>query len=276
MRSFTAPLKVQRRQAQLGQYARRNRRAPTESEARLWEALRGGRLGVRFRRQVPIGGLYIVDFLAPSARLVVEVDGGYHAHRARSDERRARNLARLGYRVLRLPAALVMRTTAAAVQRVLEAFPPGIAAPPANLRPPFQISLPPPRSTNTSRAGDEMGSKSWTKSYSEIAASFATALVEARFDAAHALLTPELKEELSPEMLRIKLRNMYCRYAEGEPTGIHYDEEFAMDDWYGRRPDEIGLAYVGIHGDSWNEAVTVVVREANGSLAISGLEWGRP
>ena len=50
----------------------------TESEARLWSRLRGRRLGVAFRRQVVIGNA-IVDFCAPAARLVVEVDGGYHA-----------------------------------------------------------------------------------------------------------------------------------------------------------------------------------------------------
>jgi very-short-patch-repair endonuclease len=82
------------------------RAAPTTSEALLWEALRGSRLGVGFRRQVPIGR-YIVDFCAPSARLVVEVDGGYHAERARADARRHRALLELGYRVVRVPAALV-------------------------------------------------------------------------------------------------------------------------------------------------------------------------
>jgi len=87
---------------------------------------------------------------------------------------------------------------------------------------------------------------------------------------------PELKEKLSPEMLRLKLHQMYSGYADGNPTGIHYDEEFAMDDWYGKRHGEIGSAYVGIHGDGWNEAVTVAIREANGSLAISDIEWGRP
>ena len=58
----------------------------TLSEARLWEALRGSKLGVGFRRQVPIGE-YIVDFLAPSARPIVEVDEGYHADRASADAR---------------------------------------------------------------------------------------------------------------------------------------------------------------------------------------------
>jgi very-short-patch-repair endonuclease len=61
---------------------------------------------VRFRRQVVIGR-FIVDFLAPSARLVVEVDGGSHALRARADARRDRKLRRLGFRVLRVEARLV-------------------------------------------------------------------------------------------------------------------------------------------------------------------------
>jgi len=41
------------------------RRDPTPSEARLFEAVRGGRLGVSFRRQVTVLGRYIVDGNAP-------------------------------------------------------------------------------------------------------------------------------------------------------------------------------------------------------------------
>ena len=51
------------------------RHAPTPSEARLFEAVRGGRLGVAFRRQVPVLGSYIVDLLAPEVRLVSHVSG---------------------------------------------------------------------------------------------------------------------------------------------------------------------------------------------------------
>lgn len=50
---------------------------------------------------------FIVDFLAPAARLIVEVDGGYHCRRVAADARRDRALHRLGYRVLRLDAELV-------------------------------------------------------------------------------------------------------------------------------------------------------------------------
>lgn len=95
-------------------HARQMRSSLTTSEQALWELIRGRRLGVQFRRQVPIGR-FIVDFLAPAKRLVVEVDGGYHARRAVADERRDRVLRRLGYRVLRLPAALVLSAPGEAV-----------------------------------------------------------------------------------------------------------------------------------------------------------------
>ncbi len=54
---------------------------PVGSEKVLWEALRDRRLdGVRFKRQAPIDR-FVVDFFAPSARLVIEVDGSAHAGR---------------------------------------------------------------------------------------------------------------------------------------------------------------------------------------------------
>ena len=103
-------------------YAAQNRAGLTESEARLWSGLSAGQLGVSFRRQVPLGHRFIVDFLAPRARLVVEVDGGYHARRCAADAHRDAKLGRLGYRVLRLPAALVMEDLQAAVALVRAAL----------------------------------------------------------------------------------------------------------------------------------------------------------
>jgi very-short-patch-repair endonuclease len=65
-----------------------------------------------------------VDFVAPAARLVVEVDGGYHARRVTADARRDRTLTRLGYRVLRLDAELVLKHPEAAVGRIRAALAP--------------------------------------------------------------------------------------------------------------------------------------------------------
>jgi very-short-patch-repair endonuclease len=110
------------RKALLDERARGMRASLTPSEALLWDRLRGRRLGPLFRRQVPLLGRFIADFLAPAERLVVEVDGGYHAEQARTDARRDAVLARAGYRVLRLDAALVVRDIEAAVSRVRAAL----------------------------------------------------------------------------------------------------------------------------------------------------------
>ena len=105
----------------LALHAHTMRQAPTESEARLWRALRSSQLGAAFRRQVPLLG-FIADFYAPSARLGVEVDGGYHARRVAADARRDRELTRAGYRVVRLQAELVMHDLPAAVLAVRRAL----------------------------------------------------------------------------------------------------------------------------------------------------------
>ncbi len=61
----------------LKEYAKSNREEMTESEKVLWNALRDNIQGYRFRRQHAIGQ-YIADFVCLPARLVIEVDGGYH------------------------------------------------------------------------------------------------------------------------------------------------------------------------------------------------------
>ncbi len=111
-----------KRQIVLAQRAHEMRHQPTRSECALWVALSGKQLGVAFRRQVVIGHRYIADFLAPSVKLVIEVDGSCHARRVVADARRDRVLLRLGYRVLRLDAELVLRQLPLAVEAVREAL----------------------------------------------------------------------------------------------------------------------------------------------------------
>lgn len=101
--------------------AQYHRAAPTESERVLWSHIKACQLGVWFRRQVPIGN-FIVDFLAPSVGLVVEVDGNCHRMRRHADARRDVKLARLGYRVLRLESNLVLRHMEVAIERLRAAL----------------------------------------------------------------------------------------------------------------------------------------------------------
>jgi very-short-patch-repair endonuclease len=114
---------MRNRSQTLQQIASELRVSLTPSEAALWQCIRGCRTGVWFRRQVVIGR-YIVDFVAPAARLVLEVDGAYHARRVTADARRDRVLTRLGYRVLRLDAELVLKNPDEAVARVRAALSP--------------------------------------------------------------------------------------------------------------------------------------------------------
>jgi len=101
--------------------ARQMRKSLTWSEAALWRELSGSKLGVAFRRQVCIGK-YIADFAAPSVKLVVEVDGGWHERREAADARRDRELARAGWRVVRVSAECVEERLEKAVAKVREAL----------------------------------------------------------------------------------------------------------------------------------------------------------
>ena len=60
------------------QQARRLRRETAIPERILWAAIRNRQLGVKFRRQHPIG-VYVCDFYGHEARLVVALEGTSHA-----------------------------------------------------------------------------------------------------------------------------------------------------------------------------------------------------
>ncbi len=112
--------------------ARRLRRDATDVEKILWRALRE-RIGVwKFRRQHPIGRR-IADFACPARKLVIELDGGQHAERTVADDRRAGELARYGYRVIRFSNADVLENledVLSTIRFALEAPPPHPTSPP--------------------------------------------------------------------------------------------------------------------------------------------------
>ena len=99
-------------------YARRMRSQPTPSENRLWQRLRRRQcLGQRFRRQAVILG-WIADFWCPALRLVVEIDGDYHATRQVEDARRDEVMSGAGISVLRISSHAVMNDTEVALDEV--------------------------------------------------------------------------------------------------------------------------------------------------------------
>jgi len=86
--------------------ARRLRRSMSMPERVLWSKLRRRQLGVRIRRQHPIGP-FIADFYCSEAALVVEVDGRTHASRAERDAARDRWFEDHGVETLRISAAAI-------------------------------------------------------------------------------------------------------------------------------------------------------------------------
>ena len=81
--------------------ARRLRLSSTDAELRLWNRLRARSIeGHKFVRQEPIGP-YVVDFVCPEKRLIIEVDGGQHSENEQ-DRVRDQWLTKHNYRVMRI------------------------------------------------------------------------------------------------------------------------------------------------------------------------------
>ncbi len=100
-------------------FARDLRHRMTRSERIMWWQLRDRRVnGLTFRRQVPLGP-YVADFLCPSLRSVIEIDGGQHADN-RADDARDADLAARGYRRLRVWNCDILTNISRVTQRLAE------------------------------------------------------------------------------------------------------------------------------------------------------------
>lgn len=81
----------------------RKKENTTEAEKLLWYYIKNRQVNnYRFRRQVAIGN-YIVDFLCPEKKLIIELDGGQHNEdkNIAYDNERTKYLNNLGYKVIR-------------------------------------------------------------------------------------------------------------------------------------------------------------------------------
>jgi very-short-patch-repair endonuclease len=80
--------------------AKQNRQSMTAAEEILWHRLRSNKLGCKFRRQHPISK-FIADFYCASHKLVIEIDGEYHAQQKQADLERDDYLNSLNIKVIR-------------------------------------------------------------------------------------------------------------------------------------------------------------------------------
>jgi len=84
------------------QLAKDLRRNMTEAESLLWNYLKAGVKGLKFRRQHPIG-IYIADFYCHKLRLIIEIDGSIHDVKEIKDNdlRRENDLKEWGNTIIR-------------------------------------------------------------------------------------------------------------------------------------------------------------------------------
>ena len=98
------------------------REGQRESEARVGGLLRAHRLdGLHFRRRRPIGR-FVADFCCEGAKLVVEIDGGYHdaPEQKELDSEREAHFTGRGYTVLRFSVDEVMNDSRSVLRRISE------------------------------------------------------------------------------------------------------------------------------------------------------------
>jgi very-short-patch-repair endonuclease len=117
---FEPPRRLRRYSTGVHQHLSELRREMTPAERTLWNWLRDRKLaGLKFRRQYPVGS-FVLDFYAPSIRLVVEVDGDVHdlPEMREYDARRQAWLAGQGMHVLRFTNGEVIDELSDVLERI--------------------------------------------------------------------------------------------------------------------------------------------------------------
>ena len=98
------------------------RHEPTLAETKLWKYLRSQTMeGTHFRRQYAIDK-YIVDFCAPRAKLIIEVDGSQHMDQRDYDVERTEFLKAKGYIVLRFWNSDVLNNIQGVMSEIMQAI----------------------------------------------------------------------------------------------------------------------------------------------------------
>ncbi len=106
----------------LKRYSQELRRNMTDAERLLWSNLRRKQLkGIQIYRQRIIGN-YIVDFYCPSAKLIIEIDGGQHYSNGgiKEDQTRDDYMRDQGFKVLRFSDREVFENPNGVIEKIHE------------------------------------------------------------------------------------------------------------------------------------------------------------
>jgi very-short-patch-repair endonuclease len=91
-----------------------------EAEVILWSRIRNNKLGVKFRRQQPIG-IYYVDFICHERKIAIELDGDQHGteQAINYDNKRTDFIKSQGYDLIRIPNGYIKHDLGAVVSSLV-------------------------------------------------------------------------------------------------------------------------------------------------------------
>ena len=108
-----------------------------------------------------------------------------------------------------------------------------------------------------------------------LAEQFGRHIADADYDAAHSLLTKTARQKYTVESFKQSFEQMTA-YEPGPIQRVQVDPEFVLEDWPAKMADDIASVYVGLLGEEYVEAVTLVVSREDGDVRVRDVEWGRP
>ena len=106
---------------ELLQVSKELRKPQTEAEEIIWEKLKSKKLnGLKFRRQVPYD-TFVLDFLCPRKKVIIEIDGKIHLKTKFRDQERDEYFMEKGYKILRIKNEEVFNNVDSVLKRIRKA-----------------------------------------------------------------------------------------------------------------------------------------------------------
>jgi hypothetical protein len=109
----------------------------------------------------------------------------------------------------------------------------------------------------------------------EVAEEFGNLIAEEDYVAAHRLLTRGAQKVHSPAKLKKAVKTMTA-YEPGPIREVEVMTDMLLYNWPDKEPGDLAWVYVSLVGDSFVEAVSLVLVEEADGTRIRQLEWGRP
>jgi hypothetical protein len=107
--------------------------------------------------------------------------------------------------------------------------------------------------------------------FSDVAAQFASALVQHDYALAHSLLAESLKSHLTSQQIQESFENMVA-----QKSNLTTEVVETLTDWPEKQPGDLGWAYVAVNGDEFAEAVILTLCDEHDNTLIRNVVWGRP